>query len=86
MTALTKIDDLLEANKSLFWDIVDTSKLNRLSILERFFQYGNWDDIQALIMIYGKEALRRDYITIRSKHRMPLSRKTLHFFDLYFYV
>ncbi len=83
---MVEVNTLLEQNKAIFWDISNLHKLDRLAIEERFFQYGNWQNIQDMIEIYGMENLKADYRVLRIKKRSPLSKKTLHFFDLYFHV
>lgn len=81
-----EVKTFLEQNKAIFWDISDLAKLDHLAIEERFFQYGNWKNIQDMVEIYGMDNLKRDYIALRIKKRTPLSKRTLHFFDLYFHV
>lgn len=80
------IDTLLVENTSLFWDIANLQKLDTLAIEERFLQYWDWENIKNIESIYGKDALKKDYILLRDKKRSHFSKKTINFFNLYFHV
>lgn len=77
---------LLEENKELFWDVADNSQLDPLVVQERFFQYGDWENIQDIKVLYGQDTMRNNYLALRNKKRSSLSKRTVHFFDLYFHV
>lgn len=82
---MTKIDFLLE-NKELFWDIKDLSNLDDLAIEERFLKYWNWKNITEMLDIFWIENVRKNYIILRDKKRIDLSKKTINFFNLYLNV
>lgn len=86
MNYMQSRDTLLKENRELFWDISDVSKLDDRAIEERFLKYGNWKNIQDMLHIFWMEKLKADYIKIRDRERSDLSKKTIHFFNLYFHV
>jgi len=77
---------LAEKNKELFWDVWDISKIDDLAIVERFLKYWNWDNIKSINSIIWKEKAKKNYIKIRDRKRINLSKKTINFFNLYFNV
>ncbi len=81
------IHDFIKKRKYLIWWVKDYDKLNAESIVEATLNYGDWDDVQALIKIMGIKEVARIF---RAKSKpSPMGRQNYrpevkHYFNLYF--
>ncbi len=81
------IHDFIKKRKHLIWWVKDYDKLNAESIVEATLNYGDWDDVQALIKIMGIKKVAKIF---RAKSKpSPIGRQNYraevkHYFNLYF--
>ena len=52
------VGDIIKNKPYLAWEIHDPSKLSDQSVLEHVLTYGNWEDVQTLCTVMGKEKAR----------------------------
>ena len=54
-----------EISEKAFWDVrfseIDFEK-NSLQVMEKVFNYGNWDDQVALMKFYGLERIKKEIV------------------------
>jgi hypothetical protein len=53
------IHEFIKKRPYLIWYVKDLDKLSEASIVEHVLNYGNWDDVQAMIKILGTEKTAR---------------------------
>lgn len=81
------IHDFIKKRKYLIWWVKDYDKLKAESIVEATLNYGDWDDVQALIKILG---IKKTAKIFRAKSkpskigRQNYHAATKHYFTLYF--
>lgn len=81
------IHDFIKKRKYLIWWVKDYDKLNAESIVEATLNYGDWNDVQALIKILGIKKVAKIF---RAKSRpSPIGRQNyfpeiINYFNLYF--
>lgn len=80
------IHDFIKKRKYLIWYTKNFDGLSPESIVEATLNYGNWDDVLALIKILGIKKIARIFAKQTNPHRMRINYhpKTVHFFKLYF--
>ncbi|MDO8474132.1 MAG: hypothetical protein Q7S62_01085 [bacterium] len=68
--------------KSMFWDVdaIDTKK-NEQFIIGRILDFGDADDLEWAMSIYGPEKVKKGVLESKT-----LSRKSLSFWCQYFYL
>lgn len=81
------IHDFIKKRKYLIWWVKDYDKLNAESIVEATLNYGDWDDVQALIKIMGIKEVAKIF-RAKSKPskigRQNYDVRVKHYFTLYF--
>jgi len=81
------IHDFIKNRRHLIWWVKDYNALNVESIVEATLNYGDWDDVQALINILGIKKMA-EIFRAKSKlseiGRQNYSAKVKHYFTLYF--
>ena len=79
--------NFIKKRKYLVWWVKDYNKLDAAAIVEAALNYGDWDDVTALIKILGLKQVAKIF-RAKSKSsklgRQNYSVKTKHFFTLYF--
>ncbi len=74
----------MKARKSLVWYVKNPEDLNVASIVEHTLNYGDWDDVQALIKIIGIKKMADIFATQTSRKRTNYRPEVSHYFNLYF--
>lgn len=81
------IHQFIKKRPYLIWYVKNLDRLSEASIVEHVLNYGDWDDVQAMIKILG---LKKTAKIFRAKSkpsaigRQNYTDKTKHFFTLYF--
>jgi len=78
------LQEILEEDPSLMWYVPKEGQLSDASIMEHVLNYGNWEQVQKMIGVLGKDKSVEVYRSIADKPRTNLRKKTKHYFDLYF--
>lgn len=81
---LQRVQDIIVNKPYLAWYVKDPSALSEASVLEHVLNYGDWDDFQNFIKIYGLEQSAKLYKQIADKTRTNLRPEIKHYFRLYF--
>ncbi|MBU3965661.1 hypothetical protein KKG29_03150 [Patescibacteria group bacterium] len=81
------IHDFIKKRKHLIWWVRDYDKIGADSIVEATLNYGDWDDVQALIKILGIKKVTQIFRE-KSKPskigRQNYRPEVKHYFNLYF--
>ncbi|MDF1497949.1 MAG: hypothetical protein P1P85_01145 [Patescibacteria group bacterium] len=81
------IHDFIKKRKHLIWWVKDYDSLDPEFIVEATLNYGDWNDVQALIKIMGVKKVAKIF-RAKSKPskigRQNYDIKTKHYFTLYF--
>ena len=79
--------EFIKKRKYLIWWVKDYDKLKAESIVEATLNYGDWDDVQALIKILGIKKVAKIFRE-KSKPskvgRQNYFPEVIHYFKLYF--
>ncbi|MFZ2969708.1 MAG: hypothetical protein WA063_01020 [Minisyncoccia bacterium] len=81
------IHDFIKKRKYLIWWVKDYDKLNAESIVEATLNYGDWDDVQALIKILGIKKVAKIFRAKSKPSKMGRQNydiRAKHYFTLYF--
>jgi len=80
------IHDFIKKRKYLIWYTENYDGLDAESIVEATLNYGDWDDVMALIKILGIKKVAKIFKAQTSPRRMRINyhSSTAHFFKLYF--
>lgn len=81
------LGDFIKKRRHLVWWVKDYDKLSEAAVVEATLNYGDWDDVQTLLKLLGKQKVASIFRT-KSKPspmgRQNYAPKTKHFFTLYF--
>lgn len=81
---LTKVQDIIIQKPYLSWYTKDNTNLSEASVLEHVLNYGNWEDVQSFIKVFGLVASAELFHQIADKPRTNLRPEIKHYFNLYF--
>lgn len=81
---LQSIHEIISQKPYLAWYVKDVSELSEASVLEHVLNYGNWEDVQNFIKIYGLNQTAQLYRQLACKPRTNLRPDIKHYFKLYF--
>ena len=86
--SMNEIQKFALAYKPLFWDIQEShiGGLTDVTILERVFCYGNWDQYKYVEKSLGKDRAREIFLDRGYMPRMNLREETINLFTHYFHV
>ena len=79
--------DFIKKRKHLIWWTKNYDGLGAEPIVEATLNYGDWDDVQALIKMLGIKKVAKIFRTKSKPSKMGrqnYDEKTKHFFNLYF--
>jgi len=79
------IQEFVKNRPYFVWWTSDYDKLSQDAIVEATLNSGNWEDVQELIRILGKEKVAQIFFEQSHKDRPNYHPKTKHFFALYFH-
>jgi hypothetical protein len=66
---------------NIFWDISDITQLSNQALLERVLNYGNLEQLAALVR--DRDSFREVYDSIRNKQRSNLTPLVINYIDLF---
>jgi hypothetical protein len=81
------IHDFIKKRKHLIWYVKDYDKLGPESIVEATLNYGDWDDVQALIKIMGIKKMAKIFREKSKPSKMGRQNyrpEVKNYFSLYF--
>jgi len=84
MASKQSIKDFIKKRPYLIWYVKDIDQLSDESIVEHTLNYGDWDDVQALIKIMGAEKIARIFNEQIKQKRTNYDDKIKNYFSLYF--
>ena len=87
MSGNTHLNDFIRKRKYLVWYVSDYDALSVETIVEATLNYGDWDDVQALIKIMGIKGVARVFRAQSQPSKMGRQNyfpEVKNYFGLYF--
>ncbi|MDP2837754.1 MAG: hypothetical protein Q8O53_00555 [Candidatus Moranbacteria bacterium] len=87
MSDNTHLNDFIKQRKYLLWYVSDYDVLSAETIVEATLNYGDWDDVQALIGILGIKAVAEIFRTRSQPSKVGRQNyfpEVKNYFGLYF--
>lgn len=81
---LDKLRSLVKKNPALVWYTNAYDSLNAEAITEAIYNFGSWDEVQALHNILGTAPARSLFTTLMQKRRTNLRPRVQNYFTLYY--
>ncbi len=79
------IQEFIIKHPHFVWWNTNPETLSTEAIVEATLNFGNWEDVQEIIDILGKEEVARIFFIQTKQRRSNYHPKTKHFFTLYFH-
>ena len=68
----------------MFWSVKDPEKVSDKALVEATLNYGDWEDVQELIKLMGREKVSRIFFRQIGGKRDNYDKKVKNYFKLYF--
>ena len=78
------IKEFVKNKPYLFWYIKDPENLSADAIVEAVLNYGDWEDVQSVIQIFGMEKTASIFKEKSEQKRSNYKPKIKNYFKLYF--
>lgn len=76
--------DIIRKNPHLIWYSKNYDGFSERTIFEHVLNYGDWDNVQELVRIYGFKECLKILKELTSGKRQNLYPQVNHYFNLYF--
>lgn len=83
---MTELQKFAKKHKPIFWDISESAieRLSEEAIVERFLNYGTWEDYKTLEKTLGIQKEKKIFEFLAKRPRSNLRPETVDFFTDYF--
>ena len=78
------IESFLQNKKPLFWYVKDIHRLSDNAIIEGVLNYGDWQDVQDMIEVFGIQKISDIFTQDIQKSRNNYRPEIVNYFQLYF--
>ena len=78
------VGDFVKKRKHLFWSTRNYNGLSTGAVVEAVLNYGDMDDVRALIALLGIREVARIFYEHTNRPRVNYDPKIIHYFSLFF--